>query len=112
MRNMEKVYEFGAAEEAAREEEKRQQISRENRTQDLRDLLGTEGGRRTVFRWLNTTLGIEEDSFCTNAMQMARNTGVRAAALAIRADILSLCPELFDLMTRENNGRNRTDTSR
>lgn len=103
---MKTAYDFGAAEEAAREEDKRQEIERENHRQDLRDLLSTEGGRRVVARWLFDLLGIDDDPFNTNAMLMSRNSGVRAAALAIRADILALDPKLYAQIIEERNGRN------
>lgn len=104
--DMKQNYGFGADEEARRESEKRQRLEHDSRRQDMEDLLSTEGGRRTVWRWLNAVLGIEEDTFSTNAMAMARAAGVRAAALELRRDILDLAPRAYELMREENNGRN------
>jgi hypothetical protein len=87
--------------EREREEiESRTKLSQEIADADLKWVMGRERGRRFVWRLLEHA-GVYRTSFSTNALQMAFNEGNRNIGLPLLADINALCPDLVQLMLKE-----------
>jgi hypothetical protein len=91
------------AEERLRaEKSSKERIARENEEADIRWLMSSKRGRRTIWRLLDQS-GVFRLSFNPNAMQMAfaegnRNFGNRTLSL-----IHLICPELYPVMVKEQS---------
>lgn len=85
----------------AREEAgKRARMDLETEESDIRWLMGTEQGRRIVWRLLDKA-GVFRSSFDPMAMQMAFNEGNRNYGLYILDMVHEHCPELYRPMMKE-----------
>jgi hypothetical protein len=82
------------------EQESRKRLEQEISDADLKWVMGRERGRRFVWRVLEKS-GVFRTSFSTNALQMAFNEGQRNIGLPILDDISALCPELHQVMVKE-----------
>lgn len=70
---------------------------------DIYNTMSEESGRRLMYRILETC-GVYRTSFNTNALTMAFNEGQRNVGLLFQAQMISSCPEFFELMLKENQG--------
>ncbi len=86
----------------------RNKLARDTEESDFKWLMGSKRGRRIVWRLLDRA-GVFRLSFNTNSMTMAFNEGNRNEGLRIMAQIQTLCPELYPLMTKEQLHDNRND---
>ena len=78
----------------------RARASKDTEEADFKWLMGSKRGRRIVWRLLDRA-GIFRTSFNTNSMAMAFAEGQKNEGLKTIAQIHSLCPELYAVMTRE-----------
>ena len=77
----------------------------ENDDADLQWLMRTEQGRRIVHRFLERTGPYQENPHL-NALQMARQEGVRSVGTWLLGELLRVCPELYlALLKDKKNGR-------
>jgi hypothetical protein len=81
-------------------EAKRKRVTEEQAIKDFRWLMGTQQGRRIVWRLLDQS-GVFRLSFDGNALKMAFNEGNRNFGNQILAQIHRDCPELYSTMTKE-----------
>jgi len=87
-------------------------LDRENEEADIKWLMSSKRGRRTMWRLLDQA-GVFRLSFNTNALTMAFSEGNRNNGLRLLALIHSLCPELYPTMLKEQrNDRDADDGSR
>ena len=85
--------------------------------EDVKWLMGTERGRRTVWGLLDRAglifgdAMVDDGSFNTNAMTMARDAGRRSVVWRLDQLIRLHCPDLFIVMRQENmhDAANRND---
>lgn len=93
--------------------ELRRRIAKETEDEDLKWLMGSKRGRRIVWSLLERA-GIYRLSFNTNAMAMAFAEGTRNEGLRLLNQVLTLCPELYAAMVKEQTHakRNADDGSR
>lgn len=80
-------------------------ISQDQDDDDLKWLMKSRRGRRTVWRTLERA-GIYQVSFNTDAMAMAFAEGCKNEGLRTLARIHIVCPELYAPMVKESNERN------
>lgn len=98
--------------ERAREEaQQRSQLAKASEDDDFKWLMGSKRGRRIVWRLLDRA-GVFRLSFNTNAMQMAFAEGNRNEGLRTMQQIHTLCPELYQVMVKEQTNDNRDDGRR
>jgi hypothetical protein len=83
-----------------REEDARKRAARQTEIGDLKWLMSSPRGRRIVWRLLDLA-GPFRMSFNTNAMQMAFNEGNRNLGLRLFNEVMTLCPELYPVMVKE-----------
>lgn len=74
---------------------------------DYATVMSTEGGRRFMFRLLEST-GLYRTSFTGNATTYF-NEGMRNVGLRILADLQDYCPEQLLLMHREHTRKGDDD---
>lgn len=67
---------------------------------DLRAVMGTQPGRRFVWRLLEQS-GLHSPSYAGEAMASAFNEGRRAVAIALMREVQRVCPELYVTMVRD-----------
>lgn len=68
--------------------------------QDLRVVMGTQNGRRAI-AWLFDLCSMSKSVTSLQPLAMAIASGQRDVGLAVRARIEAACPELLDLMIKE-----------
>lgn len=78
----------------------RSRLAKTNEDEDFKWLMGSKRGRRIVWRLLDRA-GVFRLSFNTNAMQMAFAEGNRNEGLRVLSQIHTLCPELYQVMVKE-----------
>lgn len=83
-----------------RELEARKQMAREQEIADIKWLMSSRRGRRLMWRLLELS-GPFRMSFDTNAMRMAFNEGNRNLGNRLFHEVMTLCPETYPAMTRE-----------
>lgn len=93
---------IAGAEQAKKQEARRLKNLRNTELDDIKWLMGEKRGRRFMWRLLSRT-GIYATSFSTNGMQMAYREGERSVGLDFLADVHLECPDLHNLMTKENS---------
>jgi hypothetical protein len=80
------------------------QVTREERVAlndvDLRVVMGTQPGRRLVWRLLEQA-GLHTPSFASDDNATAYNEGRRSVAIALMRETQRVCPELWVTMVRE-----------
>jgi len=82
-------------------------LIRERENADLKWLMSSPRGRRVMWRLLELS-GPFRLSFDTNAMRMAFNEGNRNLGNHLLNEVMTLCPELYPVMVKEQeHGRNR-----
>ena len=87
-------------------------IDQENEEADIKWLMSSKRGRRTMWRLLDQA-GVFRLSFNTNALTMAFAEGNRNYGLRLLSMIHALCPELYPTMLKEQkNDRHADDGSR
>jgi len=86
----------------------RERLARETEESDVKWLMGSQRGRRIVWRLLDRA-GVFRLSFNTNAMHMAFAEGNRNEGLRLISQIHSLCPELYPVMLKEHTNDLRND---
>ena len=92
--------------------ELRDRLDRENEEADIKWLMSSKRGRRTMWRLLDQA-GVFRLSFNTNALTMAFSEGNRNNGLRLLSLIHTLCPELYPTMLKEQrNDRDADDGSR
>lgn len=97
-------------ERAKEERESEAKLERESEAVDFKWLMGSQKGRRIVWRLLEQA-GVFRLSFNTNAMSMAFNEGGRNYGNRILALVNQVCPELYPVMLREHvNGSDGNGT--
>ena len=90
----------------------REKLNMQNEESDLKWLMSNKKGRRIVWRMLDQA-GVFRLSFNQNSMQMAFNEGNRNSGLRTISMIHQTCPDLYQVMLKEQNDTNRIidDTS-
>lgn len=83
------------------EREAKLKREREQYSRDLAELMRTRAGRHVVNTWIHR-YGRDGDPFDTNAMMMARRSGIRFVALEISQEIKAALPAEFATMEAEN----------
>ena len=78
----------------------REQLANEQQALDLRSIMEQEGGRRYLWRLLDTA-GVFRTSFTGNSETFFRE-GMRNVGLIIMADLQDACPDLYQRMVNEN----------
>lgn len=68
---------------------------------DLAEVMSTPVGRRFVFAILRSTLVDEPPRYVSNAMDLARDNGLRCVGAGLLADIRAVCPEQEFQMRQE-----------
>jgi len=68
--------------------------------EDMRNVMGTRAGRRTVFRILDST-GLTSQSFTGNSETFFRE-GKRSIGILLHNELQDICPDLYTLMQTEN----------
>lgn len=107
MANPEKA--FNAGDETQVKGRKRKaELARENELNDLRAVMGTEAGRRFIWRLLGIT-GIHRTSFNTNALTMAKDEGQRNVGLTIEAEVLEADTKAYLTMQQEAINKENED---
>ncbi|WP_287372432.1 hypothetical protein [Prosthecochloris sp.] len=91
----------GQEEHQAREEEF-QRIVEETRHADFAWLMGNQRGRRLVW-WFLEMGNVFETSFDTNALAMARKSGLKEQGIELWRMINEICPEKYVKMAVEQN---------
>ena len=99
-----------AQRDAKREKARQAKIAREAEEADFRWLMGSQRGRRIVWRLLDRA-GVFRLSFNVNAMQMAFAEGCRNEGLRTLSRIHTLCPELYSTMMKEANERRKQQSN-
>jgi hypothetical protein len=97
-------------ERAQADAELRAKKAQESEDADFRWLMGSNRGRRIVWKMLDRA-GAFRLSFNTDPLAMAFNEGRKNEGLRILAQIHTLCPELYPVMVMEQqtNERNTHD---
>ena len=90
------------------EENLKRRQAKDSEEADFKWLMGSRRGRRIIWRQLMRA-GVFRLSFNTNAMSMAFSEGSRNEGLYIISRINSLCPELYQVMVKENNDKGIND---
>lgn len=80
----------------------RDKLAQKTEAEDLKWLMSSKQGRRTVARILERA-GIYRLSFNTNSMTMAFAEGARSEGLYFRSLLLRYCPDMFHTMLKESN---------
>jgi hypothetical protein len=93
------------------DKEVRDKLERENEEADIKWLMSSKRGRRTMWRLLDQA-GVFRLSFNTNALTMAFSEGNRNYGLRLLALIHSLCPELYPTMLKEQKNDRDADDDR
>lgn len=82
------------------EQDARKRMERQAEAADLKWLMSSRRGRRIVWRLLELS-GPFRLSFETNAMKMAFNEGNRNLGNQLLNEVMTICPELYPVMMRE-----------
>jgi hypothetical protein len=93
-----------AQQRAARDEQERQRIAKENEAADYQWLLSTDRGRRMVWNWLGD-YGVFRTSFNSSGSITAFNEGQRNAGLRLITAVMEHAPEMFPVMQAEAKKR-------
>lgn len=92
--------------EGKRETAAAQRAVRETEISDLKWLMSSKRGRRILWRLLEMS-GPFRMSFDTNAMRMAFNEGNRNLGNRLFNEVMTLCPELYPVMAKEQQNVDR-----
>lgn len=92
--------------EDKREAEAQERVARETEIADLKWLMSSPRGRRIMWRLLEMS-GPFRMSFDTNAMRMAFNEGNRNLGNRLFHEVMTLCPELYPVMAKEQQDGDR-----
>lgn len=84
-----------------KEAEEKYQREKKLRISDLRKVLSTPEGRRTIWNEL-VRAKVFAPSFSLNSIQMGFNEGERAVGIALLTDLMEAKPEAFYQMWSEN----------
>lgn len=96
---------------AREDRELKDKLAKENEESDTKWLMASKRGRRIVWRLLDQA-GVFRLSFNPNAMHMAFAEGNRNYGLRTLTMIHAVCPEMYQVMLKEqNDGNNRTNNS-
>lgn len=68
--------------------------------EDLRNVMGSRAGRRTIFRILEST-GLTMQSFTGNSETFFRE-GKRSIGILLHNELQDICPDLYTTMQTEN----------
>ncbi len=90
-----------------READARKKVVRDGEIADVKWLMSSRRGRRILWRLLELS-GPFRLSFDSNAMKMAFNEGNRNLGNQLLNEVMTLCPELYPVMVKEQ----RNDSSR
>lgn len=82
------------------ETQARKRLVREVEIADLKWLMSSKRGRRIMWRLLDLS-GPFRLSFDPNAMKMAFNEGNRNLGNQLFNEVMTLCPEMYPVMTKE-----------
>lgn len=88
-----------------READARKKVVRDVEVADVKWLMGSPRGRRMMWRLLELS-GPFRLSFDTNAMKMAFNEGNRNMGNQLFNEVMTLCPELYPVMVKEQRNGN------
>jgi len=94
-------YDLDAQADTKLDRELRERTAHENASADLLWLMGQHRGRRVMHAILRDA-GLDEGSFNSNALVMAKLEGRKELARGFRRLIDRLCPELYVKMMQEN----------
>ena len=89
-------------EEAAEQDQREELTEEEQEKQDFLQLMGTEGGRRFVNRFLEKT-HVFHSTFSTDPLQMAFSEGERNIGLWLMAQIEADAMNEYVLLRKEQN---------
>lgn len=79
---------------AVKKRKTKAELRKERDDNDLREVLGTDAGKRLLWRLLSEC-GIHRDPFHTNALVMAKAVGAQSIGRFIECEIAEACPEKF-----------------
>lgn len=85
----------------------REQIDLRTAIADLQAIMATPRGRSFVMRLLRNTRCDDVPMYVSNAMDLARDNGMRTIGLALLADIREHCPDQEFVMRSEQVERDR-----
>lgn len=85
----------------------REQIDMRTAIADLQAIMSTPRGRSFVMRLLLSTRVDDVPMYVSNAMDLARDNGMRTIGLALLSDIREHCPEQEFVMRSEQVERDR-----
>lgn len=88
------------------EKDLQERIDNQNESSDYKWLMSNKKGRRIVWRMLDQA-GVFRLSFNSNSMMMAFNEGNRNNGLRIILILHESCPDLYQIMLKEQNDSNR-----
>jgi hypothetical protein len=91
---------LAAQREEKRDTDARKRLAREMEAADVKWLMSSRRGRRMMWRFMKLSR-VFQLSFNTNAMQMAFNEGNRNLGLQLLDEVMTLCPDQFPVMQRE-----------
>lgn len=94
-------FDIQADREAAEAREHELRVRREQYARDLAEVMRSRAGRHVVAEWIRR-YGKDADPFDTNAMLMARKSGIRLVALELAQEIKASLPEEYRTMEAEN----------
>lgn len=96
------------AKDRSREEaEAERRLKRQEEINDVLNVMNTESGRRFVWRLLDKA-GVFRSSFTGNSETFFRE-GMRNLGLMVIGDLHEVCPELYLLMTQEQQKYGKRD---
>lgn len=104
MSDEQSVHEQGREHEAQKCAKDRALLSEQQAKADLQWLMGSEPGRRVVWRLLDEA-GIFRSGFSPDALTMAFSAGMRERGLRLLHDTLHHCPGDYALMFAEQQRR-------
>lgn len=93
-------------EQDKQEVEARKQAVRRTEIDDVKWLMSSKRGRRIMWRMLELS-GPFRLSFDSNAMKMAFNEGNRNLGNQLFLEVMTLCPELYPVMVKEQHDGKR-----
>jgi hypothetical protein len=96
---------------ARQKREQDERFLRQRKADDVKRLMSSRWGRR--FMWeLLAAAGTYQQTFNTNAMQMAFNEGKRSVGNQLLAYVQATCPERFVEMLKEHQDDERRSNDR
>ncbi|MDD9340221.1 MAG: hypothetical protein PV362_11360 [Providencia heimbachae] len=81
--------------------ELKNKLRKEREDDDLEQVMNTESGRRFIWKILSAS-GVFHSSFSSDPYSTAFNEGARNKGLELFNNLLSVCPDLYLVMAKED----------